>query len=44
MTLTKEKNNTHKQRTLHNDECPFKRLNENETDINEYKMAFVLHT
>ncbi len=46
MTLTKEKNNTHKQRTLPNDERTFKRSNGHETDINGcQKMAlFVPHT
>ena len=34
MTLTKEKNNTHKQRTLHNGERPVKGSNGHETDIN----------
>ncbi len=34
MTLTKEKNNTHKQRTLPNDERLFGGSNVHETDIN----------
>ncbi len=45
MTLTKEKNNTHKQRTLPNDERPFNGSNGHEMDINGcQKMAFVPHT
>ncbi len=45
MTLIKEKNNKHKQRTLPNDERPFKGSNGHETDITGYqKMAFVPHT
>ena len=47
MTLTKEKNNTHKQRTLPNDERLFRgsKFNVNETDINGCQnMAFVAHT
>ena len=45
MTLTKEKNNTHKQRTLPNNERPFKGSNGHETDINGcQKMTFVPHT
>ncbi len=44
MTLTKEKNNTHKQRKLPNDECPLKGSNGHETDINGcQKMVFVFH-
>ncbi len=44
MTLTKGKNNTHKQRTLPNDERPFKGSNRLETDINGCrKMTFVPH-
>ncbi len=45
MTLTMENNNTHKQRTLPNDERPFRGSNVNETDINGcQKMTFVVHT
>ncbi len=45
MTLTMEKNNTHKQRTLPNDERLFRESNVHETDINGYqKMAFVAQT
>ncbi len=44
MTLTKEKNNTHKQRTLPNDERPVKGPNGHESDINGFhKIAFVPH-
>ncbi len=44
MTLTKEKNNSDKQRTLPNDERPLKGSNGRETDINGcQKMAFVPH-
>ena len=45
MALTKEKNNTQKQRTLPNDERSLKGSNGHETDINGWqKMAFVPHT
>ena len=45
MTLTKEKNNKHRQRTLPNDERLFKESNGHETDINGYqRMVFVPHT
>ncbi len=45
MTLTKENNYTHKQRTLPNDERPVKGSNGHETDINGcQKIAFVPHT
>ena len=45
MTFTKEKNNTHKQRTLPNDERTFKGPNGHKTDINgSQKMALVPHT
>ena len=45
MTLTKEKNNTHKQRALPNDERPFTGSNGHERNINGcQKMAFVPHT
>ena len=37
MTLTKEKNNTHKQRKLPNDECLFRGSNVHETDITDAK-------
>ncbi len=37
ITLTKEKNNTHKQRILPNDERPFKGSNGHKTDINGYQ-------
>ena len=45
MTLTKEKNNTHKQRTLLIDEHLFRGSNVYETDINgRQKLGFVSHT
>ncbi len=44
MTLTKEKNNTHKQRTLPNDELLFRGSNVHEADINGcQKMASVAY-
>ncbi len=45
MMVTKEINNTYKQRTLPNDERPLKGSNGHETDINGcQKTAFVPHT
>ncbi len=45
MTLTKDKNNTLKQRTLPNDERLFRGSNVHETNINGcQKMTFVTHT
>ncbi len=45
MKLTKEKNNTHKQRTLPNGERLFRGSNVHEIDINGCQtMTFVAHT
>ncbi len=41
MTLTKEENNTHKQRTLSNDERPFKGSNLYETHINGWHSSLI---